>query len=319
MLSFDLVRSKLSDQKMDDLITNFSKSVGSFCNHLQSSCDALKQSIDRRPIPLDSASSTFIQCLNRRVSIATSDLNLLDSMSFGTVSFEELLGHCYQIFNKNQSDLLDLEDRLKPLGYLPQDEIEDEEEDEILDTKERSFAVTSSAMKCLEDDPLFLDESLSLKSFGLSDVCLATLASQANHKIDDSDLPSEENMKYNGDHRSNKPAATDSFEVAKGQGENDLNLVKAPRHVIQVSKDGYESLPSYMTSLASWEDLLSAVEKINSSLSRKEQTKGYNYFHQDEIESLDLGPKARTHLLLLVRMNHLVVETIDGLISYRVL
>ncbi|XVF07459.1 hypothetical protein REPUB_Repub06bG0140700 [Reevesia pubescens] len=66
-------------------------------------------------------------------------------------------------------------------------------------------------------------------------------------------------------------------------------------------------------------DLLAAVEKINSSLSKKEKTKGYNYFHQDEIESLDLGPKGRAYLLLLVRMNHLVVETIDGLISYRVL
>ncbi|XWS59323.1 hypothetical protein CRYUN_Cryun08bG0111900 [Craigia yunnanensis] len=280
---------------MEDLITNFSKTLGSFCNHLQSSCDALKQSIDRRPIPLDSASSTFVQCLNRRVSTATSELNLLDSMSFGTVSFEELLGHCYQIFNKNQTDLLDLEDRLKPLGYLPL-EIEDkeeEEEEEILDSKGRSFAVTSSAMKCLEEDPLFLDESLSLKNFGLSDVCLATLASQANHKIDDSDLSIGENMKYNGDKSSNIKGtyklASDTFEVTKGQGENDLNLVEAPRHVIQVSKDGYKSLPSYMTSLASWEDLLAAVEKINSSLSKKEKTRGYNYFHQDEIESLDLG------------------------------
>lgn len=31
------------------------------------------------------------------------------------------------------------------------------------------------------------------------------------------------------------------------------------------------------------------------------------------------GPKARTYLLLLMRMNQLVVETIDGLISYKVL
>ncbi|XWS66525.1 hypothetical protein CRYUN_Cryun05aG0207000 [Craigia yunnanensis] len=307
---------------MEDLIANLSKTLGSFCNHLQSSCDSLKQSIDRRPIPLDSASSTFVQCLNRRVSVATTDINLLDSMSFGTVSFEELLGHCYQILNKNQTDLLDLEDRLKPLGYLPQVEIEDEEEEEILDSKERSFATTSSSMKSLEEDPLFLDESLSLKNYGLSDVCLATLASQANQKIDDSDLSVGANMRYNGDKPSNikgtyKPA-TDIFEVTKEEG-NDLNPVEAPRPVIQVSKDGYESLPSYMTSLASWEDLLAAVEKINSSLSKKEKTKGYNYFHQDEIETLDLGPKGRAYLLVLVRMKLLVVETIDGLISYRVL
>ncbi|WRX24727.1 hypothetical protein QQP08_017214 [Theobroma cacao] len=351
------VETWLTISKMEDLITDFSKTLGSFCNHLQSSCDALKQSIDRRPIPLDSASSTFVQCLNRRVSSSTADLNLLDSMSFGTVSFEELLGHCYQIFNKNQTDLLDLEDRLKPLGYFPQLEIDDdEEEEEVLDSKERSFAVTNSVMKSLED-PLYpsfllsidkirksknfsiisknelvsfldvvscsLDESLSLKNFGLSDVCLATLASQANHKVDDSDLSFGENMKYYGDKASNskgtyKPA-TDTFEVTKGEVENELHQVDAPRPAIQVSKDGYEGLPSYMTSLASWEDLLAAVEKINSSLSKKEKTKGYNYFHQDEIESLDLGPKGRAYLLLLVRMNHLVVETIDGLISYRVL
>ncbi|GKU91081.1 hypothetical protein SLEP1_g5002 [Rubroshorea leprosula] len=66
-------------------------------------------------------------------------------------------------------------------------------------------------------------------------------------------------------------------------------------------------------------DLLTAVEKINSSLNKKAKTKGYSYFLQDEIASLDLGPKSRVYLLLLTRMNRLVVETIDGLISYRVL
>ncbi|KAK8336948.1 hypothetical protein V6Z12_A09G152300 [Gossypium hirsutum] len=308
---------------MEDLITNLSKSLGSFCNHLQSSCDALKQSIDRRPIPLDSASSTFVQCLNRRVSTATADLYLLDSMSFGTVSFEELLGHCYQIFNNNQTHLLHLEDHLKPLGYLPQFEIENEgEEEEVLDSNDRCFSVTNSAIKSLDEDPLLLDESMSLKNFGLSDVCLATLASQANQKVDDSDLSFGENM-YNGDKANNikvtnKPA-TDSIEVTKAEGEKDPNHVEVKRPILQVSKDGYESLPSYMTSLASWEDLLAAVEKINSSLNKKEKTKGYNYFYQDEIEALGLGPKGRAYLLLLVRMNHLIVETIDGRISYRVM
>ncbi|TYI10664.1 hypothetical protein ES332_A09G156800v1 [Gossypium tomentosum] len=303
---------------MEDLITNLSKSLGSFCNHLQSSCDALKQSIDRRPIPLDSASSTFVQCLNRRVSTATADLYLLDSMSFGTVSFEELLGHCYQIFNNNQTHLLHLEDHLKPLEF----EIENEgEEEEVLDSNDRCFSVTNSAIKSLDEDPLLLDESMSLKNFGLSDVCLATLASQANQKVDDSDLSFGENM-YNGDKANNikvtnKPA-TDSIEVTK-EGEKDPNHVEVKRPILQVSKDGYESLPSYMTSLASWEDLLAAVEKINSSLNKKEKTKGYNYFYQDEIEALGLGPKGRAYLLLLVRMNHLIVETIDGRISYRVM
>ena len=46
------------------------------------------------------------------VSIAIDDLNLLDSMTFGTVSFEELLGHCNEVYEKNQSDLTELELRL---------------------------------------------------------------------------------------------------------------------------------------------------------------------------------------------------------------
>lgn len=68
---------------------------------------------------IDSASSTFLQCLNRRVSSTGSDLNLLQSMSFDTVSFEELLGHCNEVYKKNNADLLDLEDQLRSFGYIP--------------------------------------------------------------------------------------------------------------------------------------------------------------------------------------------------------
>ena len=53
----------------------------------------------------------------RRVSIATDDLNLLDSMTFGIISFKELLGHCNEVYKKNQSDLTELELRLKDFGY----------------------------------------------------------------------------------------------------------------------------------------------------------------------------------------------------------
>lgn len=70
-------------------------------------------------IVTDSASSIFMQCLNRRVSTATADLDMLDSMSFGTVSFEELLGHCSELYKKNHSDLLQLQERLQSFGYTP--------------------------------------------------------------------------------------------------------------------------------------------------------------------------------------------------------
>ncbi|KAG7961615.1 hypothetical protein I3843_09G025300 [Carya illinoinensis] len=333
---------------MEEGIRSLSRSLASFCNHLESSCYALKQSLDRRPIPLDSVSSSFIKSLNRRVSGASGDLNVLDSMILGTVSFEELLGHCNEVYKKNQSDLSELQDRLKSLGYhVPDVEISDEEEVPDLSTtlcleSKEGLAppssyfgqdcTTGSIIKSLEEDAL-LDESLSLKKLGLSDACLATLASGANGQIESEDSEHGKRTICDVNQKSNE----------------------APKPLIKISIDDYESLPSYMKGLALWEllskvdqlcplafiptqlndhlfkpafggikratvhDLLEAVEKINSSLSKKQRTKGSNYFHQDEISSLGLGPKARSYLLLLVRMNRLVVETIDGLISYRVL
>ncbi|KAJ6425709.1 hypothetical protein OIU84_026314 [Salix udensis] len=198
---------------MEETISEFSKSIGSFCNHLQSSCDALKQSIDRRPIPLDSASSTYIQCLNRRVASASSDLNLLESMAFGTVSFEELLGHCNEVYKSSENRILEFQDRLRSFGYVPAEvEIDDEADLSIsmelgLNLKDEMdpsaayngpVSVASSIMKSLEEDPL-MDESLSLKSLGLSDVCLATLAAEANSKINDPDMCMRDTKKYYGD------------------------------------------------------------------------------------------------------------------------
>ncbi|KAG5252960.1 hypothetical protein OIU76_021200 [Salix suchowensis] len=317
---------------MEETISEFSKSIGSFCNHLQSSCDALKQSIDRRPIPLDSASSTYIQCLNRRVASASSDLNLLESMAFGTVSFEELLGHCNEVYKSSENRILEFQDRLRSFGYVPAEVGSDDEADlsismelglNLKDEMDPSAAyngpvsVASSIMKSLEEDPL-MDESLSLKSLGLSDVCLATLAAEANSKINDPDISMRDTKMYYGDKLHNMKSLdqnTGNMEVIEGE----LKPAEALRAVVKASKDDYESLPSYMKSLTSWEDLLAAVEKINSSLKMKDKTKGNNYFRQDEITSMDLGPKARTYLLLLTRMNQLAVETVDGLISYKVL
>ncbi|KAJ6316562.1 hypothetical protein OIU78_019775 [Salix suchowensis] len=317
---------------MEETISEFSKSIGSFCNHLQSSCDALKQSIDRRPIPLDSASSTYIQCLNRRVASASSDLNLLESMAFGTVSFEELLGHCNEVYKSSENRILEFQDRLRSFGYVPAEVESDDEADlsismelglNLKDEMDPSAAyngpvsVASSIMKSLEEDPL-MDESLSLKSLGLSDVCLATLAAEANSKINDPDISMRDTKMYYGDKLHNMKSLdqnTGNMEVIEGE----LKPAEALRAVVKASKDDYESLPSYMKSLTSWEDLLAAVEKINSSLKMKDKTKGNNYFRQDEITSMDLGPKARTYLLLLTRMNQLAVETVDGLISYKVL
>lgn len=312
--------------QVDNSIFTFRKSLSSFCNHLQSSCDALKQSLERRPIPLDSASSTFIQCVNRRVSSASTDLNVLESMSLGIVSFEELLGHCSEVYKKNQSDLVELEDSLKRFGYVPDEQVEDG--DSILATPVLGSKFQGeedgppSIMKALEEDPLF-EESLSLKNLGISDVCLATLAPETNGDIDKADVSLRYLMKHSDtkldEVKGSYQCAANISAIDGGEEKACLGSVGANKSLINVEKDDYDNLPSYIKTLASWEDLLSAVEKMNSTLKNKEKPKGSYLLQQDEITSLGLGPKGRSYLLLLVRMNRLIVETNNGSIFYRVL
>ena len=45
-------RLRIREREMEEEVKRLSKSLGGFCNHLQSSCDAFNQSLTRRPIPL---------------------------------------------------------------------------------------------------------------------------------------------------------------------------------------------------------------------------------------------------------------------------
>uniref|UniRef100_I1NAY3 Uncharacterized protein n=1 Tax=Glycine max TaxID=3847 RepID=I1NAY3_SOYBN len=277
----------------EDPISSFCNALAAFCGHLHSSSDALKQSIDRRPIPLDSASSTFLQCLNRRVSTASADLDMLDSMSFGTVSFEELLGHCNELYKKNHSDLLQLQDRLQSYGYSAVPDIEEADEDEDIQRQDPedkldspssfygSLSVADSSFKSFEEDAL-LDESLSLKKFGLSDTCLAMLAS----KGDFSPQKPEKVQEFKQQHHHDAETEGSNFLSDEKDKEN-IKSAEAPSPILKILKSEFECLPAYMKGLTSWEDLVVAVDKINSSLSKK--TNGCSYFHQDEIPSFELG------------------------------
>ncbi|XP_073145879.1 uncharacterized protein [Henckelia pumila] len=286
----------------EESIGKFSKTVAKFCNHLQSSAAALKESVDRRPIPLDSASTTFIQSINRRVNVAGVDLNMLESMTFGTVSFEELLGFCNEVLKKNQSDLLALHDHLgSSSSYNPSLDLDEDLDVEDCDSDNFSTGSDDLGLKknsFVEEDPL-LDDSLSLKKFGISDVCLATIASQDRriYEMDEPDFdPSMESLETIG-------------------GETRDNSSQGKTCLLNVSRDDYERLPKHMKGLASWEDLCAAVEKMNAYIRRKQQ----DSFRQEEIELLELGFKARSYLLLLIKMNRVNVETKTGVISYRVL
>ncbi|XP_042047585.1 uncharacterized protein LOC121793618 [Salvia splendens] len=275
---------------MEESVGKLCTTLAKFCNHLQTSCAALKESVDRRPIPLDSASTTFIQSVNRRVSAAGYDLNILESMSFATVSFEELLGHCNEVLKKNRNGISDLQDHLcsssnyiAPLDFDEEAVVDDTFSSESGDELRRSDDV--------EDDPL-LDDSMSLKKFGISDSSLAAIASQAHTKVE----------MYESE-----------FEIEEERTDQ-LKQCEDSKLSLNVSRDDYESLPKIMKGLASWEDLQIAVDKMKSWLGSKAES-----FQQDEIELMGLGYKARSYVLLLLRMNRVRIETNEGVISYRIL
>ncbi|CAI0402569.1 unnamed protein product [Linum tenue] len=175
---------------MEEVIYAFGKSLGSFCNSLQASCDGLKQSIERRPVPLDPASTTFIRNLNRRLSAAGRDLNHLESMSFGTVSLEELLGHCNEVYKKNQSDVLEIEDQLRSYGYVPEVENDDDDQDRALESELNDDGPFNSSSPDLEpgknavvkildeEDPLYPNYQMSIHIIMFSSTHLVAVESK---------------------------------------------------------------------------------------------------------------------------------------------
>lgn len=147
-----------------------------------------------------------------------------------------------------------------------------------------------------------LDDTLNLQNLGLSDVCLATIASEANtiYEKEGFYLSTEKQQ-----------------DSSDGKMIDGLKSSEDIQSLITVCEDDYENLPKHMKSLASWQELVVAVEKMNSFLGTK-KTRPYS-FQQAEIAELGLGHKARSYLLLLIKMSRVIVETSGGLICYRTL
>ncbi|CAH2073838.1 unnamed protein product [Thlaspi arvense] len=216
----------------------------------------------------------------------------------------------------------------KPLSDFmlldPETEIDDEEsdfgafghEDSKQDDDDlEPHSLRRSIFKGLDEDDL-LDDSLDLKNLGLSDACLATLAQKVNDNVKDPCTSLEDSVK--GKPFVTSGALPDPKASMLEDGYAALDMDRTSRPTITLGKDEYESLPSYMKALASWEDLLSAVQKFNSVLGGKRETNGSYYFRSDEIPTLGLGHKEKAYTVLLTRMKRFVVETSDGVVSYRV-
>ncbi|KAM2890638.1 hypothetical protein COP2_009040 [Malus domestica] len=161
---------------MEESIRSLCKGVASFCNHFHSSCDALKTSVDRRPIPLDTASSNFLN-----PSTAASPPPAPNSTSLkrcrSAPSPSRSSWDTAARSKDNQTCLLHLQRRLSP-SSVAQLEIDEDDFERTPVVQEEGFYAP-----VIDEEEDLLDESLSLKKLGLSDASLATLASQGQKFI----------------------------------------------------------------------------------------------------------------------------------------
>ncbi|KAF0911269.1 hypothetical protein E2562_008026 [Oryza meyeriana var. granulata] len=254
--------------------------------------------------------------MDRRAEAAGADLARLESMAFGTVSFGELLGHCGEALGIASRHADAIESRLVSFGYVPPEVETSEGVEEDSDVEKlpevpgngcfggASSVLRSSRENIHDDDDLF-ENSMSLKNLGFSDACLATLSSQ------DSGLPGSAEILYRkpesvADVQKNVKDAESALppKETNGQGNDAQGRIKA-------SKEEYEKLPPYMKTLASWEELQEGISKLNSYFVSESVA-----LNQDDVGEIGLGRKGRSYLLILLRMNQLAMETIDGSIFY---
>ncbi|XP_015698676.2 uncharacterized protein LOC102706059 [Oryza brachyantha] len=302
---------------MEAKISSLCASLTAVLTHADDSSRALSDAISRRPIHLESAASAFLQGLDRRAEAAGADLSRLESMAFGTVSFEELLGHCGEALSISSRHADAIESRLVSFGYAPPEEEESEDEGVGEDWDAEKLpevpgngcfgggsSVLRSSVEMAADDDVLFENSMSLKNLGFSDACLATLSSH------DSGLTRSTDILYK------KPESVADVQESVEHAESVLNSQgNDAQGMIKASKEDYENLPPFMKTLASWEELEEAILKLNSYFG-SDKAQGSIALKQDDVGEIGLGRKGRSYLLILLRMNQLTMETIDGSIFY---
>ncbi|CAO2180566.1 unnamed protein product [Urochloa humidicola] len=302
---------------MERSISSLCASLSSVLDHADSSSRELADAVSRRPIHLESATTRFLQKLDRLVEAANADLEHLESMACGAVSFEELLGHCVEALNVYARHADVIESRLAAFGYEPP-EVEPEVDAEVLDgdigklgePSNGCFGVSSSVLRSSrgrfsDDDELFEE---SLKSLGFSDACLATLSSEVS---DGENLKEPYKNPESADE--GKKIMKEAELIAPQSKTNDQG--NSCKEMIRASKEEYEQLPPYMKSLASWEELQEGISKLNSYFG-SDKAQGSISLNQDDVGAIGLGRKGRACLLMLLRLNQLTMEAVGGSTFY---
>uniref|UniRef100_K3XKB5 Uncharacterized protein n=1 Tax=Setaria italica TaxID=4555 RepID=K3XKB5_SETIT len=191
-------------------------------------------------------------------------------------------------------------------------EVQDGDIGKLGDPASGCFGVSSSLLRSSkgrfrdDEDPLFGE---SLKSLGFSDACLATLSSEVTDN--------GENLKelYKDPESADEgKKIMKEAELIAPQSKRD-NQGNSFKEMIRASKEEYEQLPPYMKSLASWEELQEGISKLNSYFG-SDEAKGSVSLNQDDVGAIGLGRKGRACLLMLLRLNQLTMEAVDGSTFY---
>ncbi|PAN21966.1 hypothetical protein PAHAL_3G503300 [Panicum hallii] len=300
--------------EMERCISSLCASLSTVLDHADSSSRELADAVSRRPIHLDSATTAFLQKLDRLAEAAGADVARLESMVFGAVSFEELLGHCGEALSVYARHADAIESRLASFGYEPPEvepevDAEDGGAGEVGDPGNGGFSVSSSVLRSdrrrfdNDDDALF---GGSLKNLGFSDATLATLSSEVtDYNESPKKLYKNPDSADDGQKIMNEPELIAPQNERNDQGNSFKEMIRA-------SKEEYEQLPPYMKSLASWEELYEGILKLNSYFGSN------NALNQDDTGAIGLGRKGRACLLMLLRLNQLTMETVDGSTCYTI-
>ncbi|CAM6017894.1 unnamed protein product [Sphagnum balticum] len=117
----DAMTGRCTAPSAASLATAWCNGLQSSCAHLQSSVEKLQASVTQRcvnSIPSSNFAS-FLEDMNDQVSSVTADVEFLEAMTTDTLSFEELLANCTELYKQTEAGISVLETQLVQYGYIP--------------------------------------------------------------------------------------------------------------------------------------------------------------------------------------------------------
>ncbi|EFJ20269.1 hypothetical protein SELMODRAFT_418542 [Selaginella moellendorffii] len=330
---------------MDDcprLVSFFCAELRGFCSRLETQCTSLHTSIGRVTAPEESgAAARFVDQLNDRVLSVTARLETLKAVTMGTISFHELLGHCNEVYKKNEDTNRLLEMELERHGYKQSQEAvtevtvqgddfslaeESYEAKARQDIKEAYLEVQREGVSATLDKRRDHTGSSypNQKKIGLALLYTAHIVdtdSAVHHLVTE---PSKEQVSRNSSSRSLRELELGSADDLVDK--QPLNCNGSSTGLLEpVASEEFNAAPSWLKWQVSIELLNEFVSKLNNLFSLKtdslcgKPTDDVKALKPDDLLSLAYEPQIqKACLLILVKLQKLETGFHDGVTTYSV-